>query len=173
MKKKLTKIWGIGMIVVLLSSLLIVGATPASAATLAYSALPIPGGTLNQVAAGTDVALVRVAPNGDLFATVRPDGSLTVWDVESGKQKATIRSEGILSCQGRYTADGKYLLLQTNVAIDVGQRRVRVETWEIDAEQPGLVVASESVAISKNGSRIAYELEERTSIVDSIEYCVC
>jgi hypothetical protein len=68
MKKKLIKIWGIGMIVVLLSSLLIVGATPASAATLAYSNQAIPGAALNQIAAGTDVALVRVAPNGDIFA---------------------------------------------------------------------------------------------------------
>jgi hypothetical protein len=68
MKKKLTKIWGIGMIVMLLSSLLIVGATPASAATLAYSNQAIPGAAFNQVAAGTDVALVRVAPNGDMYA---------------------------------------------------------------------------------------------------------
>jgi hypothetical protein len=68
MKNKLTKIWGIGMIVVLMASLLIVGATPASAATLAYSAQAIPGVALNQVAGGTDVALVRVAPNGDIFA---------------------------------------------------------------------------------------------------------
>ncbi|HEY97937.1 MAG TPA: hypothetical protein G4O16_07130, partial [Dehalococcoidia bacterium] len=67
MKKKIIKLWGVGMIVVLMASLFIVGATPASAATLSYSLQALPG-AFNQVAAGTDVALVQVAPNGDIYA---------------------------------------------------------------------------------------------------------
>jgi hypothetical protein len=65
MKKKIIKLWGIGMVVVLMASLLIIGATPASAATLAWSGTGLPGG-FNQVAA-TDAAIVKVAPNGDIF----------------------------------------------------------------------------------------------------------
>jgi len=67
MKKKIIKLWGVGMIVVLMASLFLIGTTPASAGTLAYSFQAAPG-AFNQVAAGTDVALVQVAPNGDIYA---------------------------------------------------------------------------------------------------------
>jgi hypothetical protein len=66
------KVWGIGMIVVLLASLLVVGATPAAAGTQAYSAAGVvnPGVAPldNQILNNSDVAILEAAPNGDLFA---------------------------------------------------------------------------------------------------------
>ena len=67
MKRKIIKLWGVGMIVVLMASLLVVGATPASAGILAYTATGLPGGLgTNQIVA-TDASVVEVAPNGDIF----------------------------------------------------------------------------------------------------------
>jgi hypothetical protein len=70
MKKKIIKLWGVGMILVLMASLLIVGASPAAAGNLAWSnVLTLPAAVpTNQLAAGTDVANLAVAPNGHLFA---------------------------------------------------------------------------------------------------------
>jgi len=58
---------GLSLLVVVLLSLL-VPAAPVSAADRAWSAVPIPSALTNQIAAGTDVKFVTVAPNGDIFA---------------------------------------------------------------------------------------------------------
>jgi hypothetical protein len=64
-----------GLIVILLSTLFVAAAPAANAGTLAWSVSPTPDtlGYTNQVLpvtlAGLDVAFLRVAPNGDLFAT--------------------------------------------------------------------------------------------------------
>jgi len=68
MKKIIRKFWGVGLIVILLSTLF-VGAVPvANAATLAYSTAGSPNPFLsNQVAAASDASIVKIAPNGDIF----------------------------------------------------------------------------------------------------------
>lgn len=65
MKKKIIKLWGVGMIIVLMTSLFLVGATPVAGDDLDWSDVKVPGGK-SQIAA-TDVAKVTVAPNGDIF----------------------------------------------------------------------------------------------------------
>jgi hypothetical protein len=63
MKKIIRKFWGVALIVVLLSTLFI-GAVPVvNAGTLAWGAALGP-----TVAAASDVNIVKVAPNGDIFA---------------------------------------------------------------------------------------------------------
>lgn len=80
MKKIIMKVWGIGLIVTLLSSLLIVGAAPASGGTLVYSPVGLPNPVFpvasNQVSAGSDVSAIKVAPNGDIFAIDRGLGRI-------------------------------------------------------------------------------------------------
>lgn len=69
MKKKIIKLWGVGMIVVLMASLLIVGATPAAAGNLAWSnLLTLPSALTGQLAATNNVTDLTVAPNGHMFA---------------------------------------------------------------------------------------------------------
>lgn len=69
MKKSIRKIWGIGLVVVLLVSIMAMPAAPASAGTLAWTAVGVPNPFLsNQIVAGVNVANVTVAPNGDIFA---------------------------------------------------------------------------------------------------------
>lgn len=87
--KILKKVWGIGLVVVLLASMLLTFAAPVSAGTLLWSVAPIPVATYNQIAAA-DASVVRVAPNGDIFAVdgqANPDRILksvnggTTWTV--------------------------------------------------------------------------------------------
>jgi hypothetical protein len=65
MKKK---IFSLGLVLVLLVSSLMLSAAPAAGAELTFSNQGIPGALFNQVLTGSDVALVKVAPNGDIFA---------------------------------------------------------------------------------------------------------
>jgi hypothetical protein len=91
MKKKFTKIWGIGLVIVLLSTLFVAGGTgTVLAADLAWSTQAIPGGptgtpgATNQVSGGTDAALVQVAPNGDIFAVDTAAGNTVYKSVDGG-----------------------------------------------------------------------------------------
>ena len=70
MKKIIRKFWGVGLVVILLSTLFAGAAPVANAATLAWSVAgtPLGVGFTWQLNPGTDVANVTVAPNGDLFA---------------------------------------------------------------------------------------------------------
>jgi hypothetical protein len=87
MKKKITKIWGIGMIVVLLTSLLVVGATPAAAGNLAWSnVLTLPSALDGQLINPSDVTNVTVAPNGNIFAInpLAAAGATVIKSVDGG-----------------------------------------------------------------------------------------
>jgi len=72
MKKVITKLWSVSLILVLLISTLLISVAPASGAPLAWSTQTIPGTTNYQLAPGTDATLVTVAPNGDIFAVDSP-----------------------------------------------------------------------------------------------------
>lgn len=64
------------MIVMLMASLLIVGATPAAGANLAWSnMLTLPSALTGQLLNGSNVTNVTVAPNGDLFAIDSADAN--------------------------------------------------------------------------------------------------
>ena len=76
MKKTITKIWGIGLIVTLLAGLFIAGAAPVSAGTLVFSNQGIPTFIFNQILANSDTALIKQASNGHLFA-VDTQGAVT------------------------------------------------------------------------------------------------
>jgi len=65
--KKLTKIMGLSLLVVVLLSLL-VPAAPVAAADRAFSTVGTPLTTTFQIGTGTDASFVTVAPNGDIFA---------------------------------------------------------------------------------------------------------
>jgi len=68
MKTKITKIWGVGLTLALLASLLL-GAVPASAGTLAWSEVSTPNPISNQIMGGTDVDMLAIAPDGStMFA---------------------------------------------------------------------------------------------------------
>ncbi len=71
MKKRLVKLCGVGLALILLASLLVI-ALPASAATLAWSTQAIPSPLTFQIftaaTLGVDASFVKVAPNGDILA---------------------------------------------------------------------------------------------------------
>jgi hypothetical protein len=79
MKKKLTRIWGIGLVIVLMSTLFMAGGT-ASGDTLRWSMQPTPMGIgfTYQLAPSSDVSFVKVASNGDIFAVDTQANSGTV-----------------------------------------------------------------------------------------------
>jgi len=91
MKKKIIKLWGVGMIVVLMASLLLVGATPAAAGTQAYSPAgvpnPAPGGVpSNQILLNSDVAIIEVASDGTIFAVNSvPNPNVIYKSVDGGR----------------------------------------------------------------------------------------
>jgi len=64
MNRKLTKLWGVGLVVVLLVSMLAIAA-PASADTLKWSAIKAPGGG-SQIKV-SDASFIRVAADGTIF----------------------------------------------------------------------------------------------------------
>jgi hypothetical protein len=88
MKKKIIKLWGVGMILVLMASLLVVGATPAAADSLAWTnVLTLPSALTGQIApAATNIntANLVVAPNGDLFAIDTVAGNVVHKSTDGG-----------------------------------------------------------------------------------------
>jgi len=86
MKKTLVKIWGIGLIVAILASLMMVAvpASPAAAGSLAWSTQTIPTFLFNQLANGSDVAFVTVAPNGDIYAVNTASANDTIYKSNNG-----------------------------------------------------------------------------------------
>ena len=76
MKTKLTKIWGVGLVVGLLV-MLIGAAIPVSAATLAWSTVGTPNPITNQLQDDTDVNALAIAPDGvTMFAYDNTDHKL-------------------------------------------------------------------------------------------------
>ncbi|MBA7486110.1 hypothetical protein ES707_21663 [subsurface metagenome] len=81
-KRKLTKIWGVGLTLVLLA-MLIGAAIPASAATLGWSVIPTPSAVDDVLQEDTDVDFLVIAPNGTkMFAYDN--------DVDGGYANATL-----------------------------------------------------------------------------------
>ncbi|MBA7518064.1 hypothetical protein ES705_10130 [subsurface metagenome] len=81
-KRKLTKIWGVGLTLVLLA-MLIGAAIPASAATLGWSVVPTPSAVDDVLQEDTDVDFLVIAPNGTkMFAYDN--------DVDGGYANATL-----------------------------------------------------------------------------------
>jgi len=75
------------MIVVLMASLLIIGATPAAAGNLAWSnVLTLPSALTGQLSAapGTNVANLTVAPNGNLYAIDSVAGNVVYRSLDGG-----------------------------------------------------------------------------------------
>jgi hypothetical protein len=67
MKKKITKIWGVGLVLVLAASLLL-SAAPVSAGTLDWGTETIPSKTGNALAPGFAVADLAVSADGTMYA---------------------------------------------------------------------------------------------------------
>ena len=70
--KKLTKIWGIGLTIVLAASLLF-GAVPASAGTLAWGSETVPTTTGNVICNGLNIADLSVSADGTMYAVTNTD----------------------------------------------------------------------------------------------------
>jgi len=70
--KKLTKIWGISLTIVLAASLLF-GAVPASAGTLSWGSETVPTTTGNVICNGLDVADLSVSADGTMYAVTDND----------------------------------------------------------------------------------------------------
>jgi len=84
MKKKITRIWGVGLVVVLLVSMLAFAA-PASAGTLEYSKIPTPAPVHNQIKANSDASFIKVASDGTIFAVdTQPVGNDVVYKSTNG-----------------------------------------------------------------------------------------
>jgi len=84
MKKKLTRIWGVGLVVVLLVSLFAFAA-PASAGTLEYSKIPTPSAVHYQINGTSDASFVRVASDGTIFAVdTQPASDIVYKSVNGG-----------------------------------------------------------------------------------------
>jgi len=81
--KILKKVWGISLALILVASMFLMVA-PVSAASLAWSTQTIPSGLFNQLAAGTSVANVTVAPNGDIFVIDSNTGNRIYKSVDGG-----------------------------------------------------------------------------------------
>ena len=152
MKKKIIKLWGVGMIVVLMASLLLVGATPASAGTQAFTPAggPNPGIPVasNQILA-SNVAIIEVASNGDLFAVDSQtlpntiyksvDGGLTWTALED---LGTAEQEGYGQHYPRVTRlnDGRLMMTFTKRGVNepLGLRAIFSDddgqTWNFDSD---------------------------------------
>ncbi len=70
--KKLTKIWGISLTIVLAASLLF-GAVPASAGTLSWGSETVPTTTGNVICSGLDIADLAVSADGSMYAVTGKD----------------------------------------------------------------------------------------------------
>jgi hypothetical protein len=70
--KKLTKIWGIGLTIVLAASLLF-GAVPASAGTLSWGSETVPTTTGNIICNGLNIADLAVSADGTMYAVTNTD----------------------------------------------------------------------------------------------------
>jgi hypothetical protein len=72
MKKKITKIWGVGLVLVLAASLLL-SAAPVSAGTLDWGTETIPSDTGYVLANGTDIVDLAVSEDGVMYAVTGTD----------------------------------------------------------------------------------------------------
>lgn len=89
MKKNVTKIWGIGLVLVLLTSMLL-AAVPVSAGTLSFGATVIPTTTDNVLTNGTAITDIAVSADGlTIWAAV---GSSTLYKSLDGGLKWTTKT---------------------------------------------------------------------------------
>ena len=85
MKKIIKRFWGVGLIVILLSTMFVGGAVPAvNAATLAWSFAGAPG-AFNQVPlVASDVNIIKVASNGNIFVVDNVAATSVIWKSVDG-----------------------------------------------------------------------------------------
>ena len=72
MKKKITKIWGVGLATMLIASLLL-SAAPVSAGTLSWGSETIPSTSGKRLVDGSNVVDIAVASDGTIFAVTGTD----------------------------------------------------------------------------------------------------
>jgi hypothetical protein len=122
MKKLITKFWGVGLIVILLSTMF-VGAVPqASAATLAWSTAGSPNPALSNQIAVADVNIIKVASNGNIFVVDRVAVPSVIWKSTNGGYAFTAAA-GLpagavvadLALSPAYASDG-YVYAVVNIA---------------------------------------------------------
>jgi len=96
MKKIISNIWGIGLIVTVLASLLIM-AVPASAGELAWAAESIPSASGNvTVAAATDMVDFAVAGDGTIYGVIGGSTYTTIFkSVDSGVSWTPVTQTGV------------------------------------------------------------------------------
>ena len=82
MKKKITKIWGVGLVIVLTASLLLMAA-PVSAGTLSWGTETIPSDSGKVIQPGTDVFDLAVAGDGTTIYAAAPDASVATLEAVS------------------------------------------------------------------------------------------
>jgi len=116
MKKKITKIWSVGLVLVLLVSLLAFAA-PASAAPLEWSEIKLPGPPTKQILFNSDASFITAASDGTLFAIdTQPVGADLVYKSNNGGTVWTV-SEAIgvdlvaLAVSPDYVNDGTVFAL--------------------------------------------------------------
>jgi len=152
--KILKKVWGISLALILVASLFLMVA-PASAATLAWSTVVLPDttGVTNQIAAGTDVANVTVAPNGDIFVinTAAP-GSVIYKSTNGGYTwRPTTVAAGLVDI----AVSPSYATDNTVFAVTAGQAYISVNGGTSFAVLGGTLPAGHtatSIAVAPNYS---------------------
>ncbi|MFC1945948.1 WD40/YVTN/BNR-like repeat-containing protein [Chloroflexota bacterium] len=144
MKRKITKILGVSLALVVLLSLFAIPAAPASAADHAWSTQGIPRtiGITNQMALGTDAAFVEVASNGDIFVVNSQAASATINQIY--KSTTGGRTWTVSSAIGGI---GTYVL----VDLAVSPSYETDSTVIVVGAQPAGAAAVSQVFISTNG----------------------
>ncbi|MBI2869546.1 MAG: hypothetical protein HYX96_06965 [Chloroflexi bacterium] len=91
--KRLSKIWGVALVVVMLVSLF--AALPATAGTLSWSTETIPSATNNVIVDGLDIVDLAVAANGtNIYAATGDTGDMLYKSTDAGKTWTKINVPG-------------------------------------------------------------------------------
>jgi len=98
MKKKIRKIWGVGLVLVLVASL-ILSAAPAAAGTLSWSSETIPSTTGNVLASGSDVTDIAVSADGQTIWAVDATANATYKSTDGGKTWSAKTISGVTTPQ--------------------------------------------------------------------------
>ena len=88
MKKKISNIWGVGLVVMLVTTLLL-SAAPVSAGTLSWSSETIPETTGEVLAPGSDVNDFEVSGDAQTVYAVSPGNETITWEVTVAPTAAT------------------------------------------------------------------------------------
>lgn len=83
------------------------------------------------------VDAIALAPNGTQFVTGGWNGSATVWDLESGRQLAQLKHDGLYIYAVDWSADGKWIATGSNDAVHGYVQVWNAETGERVAQKFG------------------------------------